>query len=98
VSEDGDRVFIDISQAFPDAGQRARMVDWAAEYLVDPLGEDATIRVARLSLWFRNEIFRSNKRRGVRISFEQCDMLSIAMIVAAVRRRNEVLGEGYVRH
>jgi hypothetical protein len=98
MSEHATAVLVDISETWPDRAARDRMLDWAASYLVDDVGEDSAIRLVRLSLWFRNEAFRTYRRRGMKVSFEQTDMIAMAMVIAALRRRNEAMGAGHVRH
>jgi len=93
-----DAVVVDIGKVFPDRDERESLVRWGAEYLGDGIGEDNAIRIARLSLWYRNTVFANARRRGTELRFEQCDMLAIGMVVAALRFRAGQSGAGHVRH
>ena len=96
--EGGDRVLVDIAAAFPNADERRQLIAWGAEYLNDAIGEDTGVRIGRLVLYYRDQIFTRARRRGQRLSFDQTNMTALAVLVATIRYRQETGGHDATRH
>lgn len=97
MSEAGaDSVLINIAEGVPDAVQRLELVRWGAQYLGNDVGEDEAIRCGRLAIYYRDTVFRNSRRRGKQLNFDQCAMLALGLLVAAVRYHRE--GDTGVRH
>jgi hypothetical protein len=81
-----DAFVIDLADVLADPAEREHLLEWGSRYLSSN-DEDQQIRAAHLALEFRDYVFRSNRARGLRISFWQCRLGALAMLSACVRRR-----------
>jgi hypothetical protein len=81
---------IDIAQAVPDAAYRQTLIDWGAEFLSHTTNEDTATRCASLALEIRDYLSRSHRARGQRISSWQLRLAAVAIVVACVRRKQEL--------
>lgn len=95
----GDVHVVDLAEAMPDSGERARLISWGAAFL-QSTDEDSSIRAASLALEMRDLFYKQARARGLRPTFWQVRLQAVAFVTACVRYRAEMMqgGENHVRH